>query len=71
MGFTGLHFEIVDFHVSLLHLELNIELFTKDIARSLVQLFAQVGKVILAHGANVRQGTNLLQNSFGHTHLGV
>ena len=71
MGFAGFHLKVVDFHVSLLHLVLNIKLLTKHIARSFVQLFAKVGKIILAHGANVRQGTNLLQNSFRHTHLGV
>ena len=71
MGFAGLHLKIVDLHVSLLHLVLDVKLFTKNIARSLVELLAEVGQVILAHGANVREGSNLLQHSFRHTHLGV
>merc|ERR1712243_195282 len=54
-----------------LFLVLDVKLFTKKIARSLVELLAEVGQVILAHGANVREGSNLLQHSFRHTHLGV
>ena len=71
MGLAGLHLQVVDLHVPLLHLVLNIKLLTKHVTRLGVQLLAQVGEVILAHGANVREGSNLVEDCFRHTHLGV
>ena len=71
MGLAGLHLKIVDLHVSLLDLVLHVELLAEDGAGLVVELLAEDGEVILAHGGDVRQGSNLFQHSFRNTHLGV
>ena len=68
MGLAGLHLKIVDLHVSLLHLVLHIKLFTKNITRSLVELLAESGEVVLVHGGDIGKGSNLGQDCFRHSH---
>merc|ERR1719411_1901028 len=59
MGLAGLHLKIVDLHVPLLDLVLLIKLLTEHGAGLVVQLLAEGGQIILAHGGNVRQRANL------------
>jgi len=71
VGLTGLHLQVVDLHVLLLDLVLHVELLTEHGAALLIELLAESGEVILAHGADVGERSHLLENSFRHTHLGV
>ena len=49
VGLTGLHLQVVDLHVPLLHLVLHVELLAEDGAALVVELLAQDREVILAH----------------------
>ena len=71
VGLTGLHLQVVDLHVLLLDLVLHVELLTEHGAALLIELLAESGEVILAHGADVGERSNLGEDSFRHTHLGV
>ena len=71
MGLAGLHLKIVDLHVSLLDLVLFVKLLAEDNTALVVELLAQDREVILAHGSNIRKGSNLFEHSLRNTHLGV
>merc|ERR1719244_400156 len=69
-GLTGLHFQVVDLHVPLLDLVLFVKLLTENHARFVIQLLAEGGKIVFAHGRDIRHGSNLFEDSFRNTHLG-
>merc|ERR1719400_502429 len=56
VGLTGLHLQVVDLHVPLLHLELFVELLDES------------SQVILAHGSHIRQRSNLGEYGFRDAH---
>ena len=68
MGLTGLHLKIMDLHVPLLDLVLFVKLLAKDSAALVVELLAESSQVVLAHGGNVRQRSNLGEYSFRDAH---
>merc|ERR1719278_1019326 len=71
VGLTGLHLQVMDLHVPLLDLVLFVKLLTENHARFVVQLLAEGGKIVFAHGRDIRHGSNLFEDSFRNTHLGV
>jgi len=71
VGLAGLHFQVVDLHVPLLHLVLFIELLSEHHARFVIQSLAEGSEIVFAHGRDVGHGSNLFEDSFRNTHLGV
>merc|ERR1711897_50935 len=51
VGLTGLHLQVVDLHVPLLHLVLHVELLSEDGAALLVELLAQAERSSLLMAA--------------------
>merc|ERR1719186_1404709 len=50
-------------------LGLGVKLLTEDNTRPVVQRLAEGGEVILAHGGDIGEGSNLFENSIRNTHL--
>merc|ERR1719154_59889 len=71
MGLTGLHLQVVDLHVPLLHLVLHVELLPEDTAGLVVELLAQSGQIILAHGGDIRHWANTGKDRVRDNHLVV
>eukprot|EP00091_Calanus_sinicus_P025430 TRINITY_DN96_c0_g1_i9.p1 TRINITY_DN96_c0_g1~~TRINITY_DN96_c0_g1_i9.p1 ORF type:complete len:112 (+),score=28.36 TRINITY_DN96_c0_g1_i9:168-503(+) len=70
VGLAGLHLQIGNLHVPLLHLVLSIKLLTEGDTGSVIEALAKSSEVILAHGRDIRKGSNLFKNSF-RRHLNV
>merc|ERR1719206_297589 len=52
-------------------MSLFIKLLTENHARFVIQLLAEGSKIVFAHGRDIRHGSNLFEDSFRNTHLGV
>merc|ERR1719242_29574 len=65
MRLAGLHLKIVDLHVSLSDQVLLVKLLSEGDARSLVELLAESGEVVLVHGGNIGKGSALDKTASG------
>eukprot|EP00091_Calanus_sinicus_P025428 TRINITY_DN96_c0_g1_i5.p2 TRINITY_DN96_c0_g1~~TRINITY_DN96_c0_g1_i5.p2 ORF type:complete len:110 (+),score=22.67 TRINITY_DN96_c0_g1_i5:260-589(+) len=65
VGLAGLHLQIGNFHVPLLHLVFFVKLLTEDNTRFVIQGLAEGSKVVFAHGRDIGRDPTFSRTASG------